>query len=150
MLLWRSVLSLFRFTLYDSRHYYGTNTRSYRLLLVSLLQPFNKLIVKCSIPKIKALGATNFQRLSLLLRETKLAIMAAIMAGLGRVLAEVGATMMVGGNIKGDTRILTTSMVMEVSKGNFDVAIALSFILINFSIYRTFLLTSLQQRKQSV
>ena len=70
------------------------------------------------------------------------------MAGLGRVLAEVGAAMMVGGNIKGDTRILTTSMVMEVSKGNFDVAIALSFILMTLAFIITFILTSLQQRKQ--
>lgn len=100
--------------------------------------------------QIKALGATNFQRFSLLLRETKLAIMAAIMAGLGRVLAEVGAAMMVGGNIKGDTRILTTSMVMEVSKGNFDVAIALSLILMTLAFIITFILTSLQQRKQRV
>ncbi len=100
--------------------------------------------------QIKALGATGFQRIGLLLRETKLAILAAIMAGLGRVLAEVGAAMMVGGNIKGDTRILTTSMVMEVSKGNFDVAIALSFILMSLAFMITFLLTILQQRKQRV
>lgn len=100
--------------------------------------------------QIKALGATKFQRISLLLSETKLAILAAIMAGLGRVLAEVGAAMMVGGNIKGDTRILTTSMVMEVSKGNFDVAIALSFILMTLAFIITFILTSLQQRKQRV
>ncbi|RXI96695.1 ABC transporter permease subunit [Anaerobacillus alkaliphilus] len=98
--------------------------------------------------QIRALGATGFQRIGLLLRETRLAIFAAIMAGLGRVLAEVGAAMMVGGNIKGDTRILTTSMVMEVSKGNFDVAIALSFILMTLAFMITFLLTSLQQRKQ--
>lgn len=98
--------------------------------------------------QIKALGATNLQRLSLLLRETKLAIFAAIMAGFGRVLAEVGAAMMVGGNLKGDTRILTTSMMMEVSKGNFDIAIALSFILMTLAFMITFILTSLQQRKQ--
>lgn len=100
--------------------------------------------------QIKALGATNLQRLGLLLRETKLAIFAAIMAGFGRVLAEVGAAMMVGGNLKGDTRILTTSMMMEVSKGNFDIAIALSFILMTLAFMITFILTSLQQRKQHV
>lgn len=100
--------------------------------------------------QIKALGATNIQRLGILLRETKLAIFAAIMAGFGRVLAEVGAAMMVGGNLKGDTRILTTSMVMEVSKGNFDIAIALSFILMTLAFMITFILTSLQQRKQRV
>lgn len=98
---------------------------------------------------IKALGATRFQQLRLLLIETRYAIMAAIMAGLGRVLAEVGAAMMVGGNVKGETRILTTSIVMEVSKGNFDIAIALSFILMTLAFIITFLLTSLQQRKQT-
>lgn len=100
--------------------------------------------------QIKALGATRMQRFVILLKETKLAIFAAIIAGLGRVLAEVGAAMMVGGNIRGDTRILTTSMVMEVSKGNFDVAIALSFILMTLAFMITFLLTTLQQRKQRV
>ncbi len=53
--------------------------------------------------QIKALGATKLQTLSILLKQTKIAIVAAIMAGFGRVIAEVGAAMMVGGNIKGDT-----------------------------------------------
>jgi tungstate transport system permease protein len=98
--------------------------------------------------QIKALGATKGQTVWLLLKETKIAIFAAIMAGLGRVLAEVGAAMMVGGNIQGETRILTTSIVMEVSKGNFDVAIALSFILMTMAFFITFCLTYLQQRKR--
>jgi tungstate transport system permease protein len=97
--------------------------------------------------QIKALGATNFQTLLILLRQTKIAIMAAIMAGFGRVIAEVGAAMMVGGNIQGDTRILTTSIVMEVSKGNFDIALALSFILLSVALMITAALTFLQQRK---
>lgn len=95
---------------------------------------------------IRALGATKLQQLMILLKEIRFAIMAAIMAGFGRVLAEVGAAMMVGGNVKGDTRILTTSIVMEVSKGNFDIAIALSFILMTLAFLITFILTSLQQR----
>lgn len=98
--------------------------------------------------QIKALGATKLQSLWLLLKEAKIAILAAVMAGFGRVIAEVGAAMMVGGNIKGDTRILTTTIVMEVSKGNFDVAIALSFILMTLAFMITFFLTSLQQRKR--
>ncbi|RDU37984.1 tungstate transporter permease [Neobacillus piezotolerans] len=98
--------------------------------------------------QINALGATKAQSLWLLLKEAKIAIFAAVMAGFGRVIAEVGAAMMVGGNIKGDTRILTTSIVMEVSKGNFDVAIALSFILMSLAFLITFILTSLQQRKR--
>ncbi|UII55477.1 ABC transporter permease [Cytobacillus spongiae] len=99
--------------------------------------------------QIKALGATKIQTCLLLLQQTKLAILAAIIAGFGRVMAEVGAAMMVGGNIRGETRILTTSIVMEVSKGNFDIALALSFILMTLAFIITFCLTSLQQRKRS-
>ncbi len=101
------------------------------------------------IMQIRSLGASRWQLFIVLIREARLAILAAIMAGLGRVLAEVGASMMVGGNIKGETRILTTAMVMEVSKGNFDVAIALSFILMGLAFLITFALTSMQQRKRS-
>jgi tungstate transport system permease protein len=97
--------------------------------------------------QIKALGATKIQTLLLLVKQTKIAIVAAIMAGFGRVIAEVGAAMMVGGNIKGDTRILTTSIVMEVSKGNFDVALAISFILLTVALFITASLTLLQQRR---
>ncbi|MBY0145769.1 ABC transporter permease [Neobacillus niacini] len=98
--------------------------------------------------QIKALGATKIQSIALLLKQTKIAIVAAIMAGFGRVIAEVGAAMMVGGNIQGDTRILTTSIVMEVSKGNFDVALAISFILLTVALLITAALTLLQQRKR--
>lgn len=98
--------------------------------------------------QIKALGATKLQSLKILLIETRVAILAAIIAGFGRVIAEVGAAMMVGGNIKGDTRILTTSIVMEVSKGNFDIAFALSFIIMTLAFIITFCLTFLQQRSR--
>lgn len=98
--------------------------------------------------QIKSLGVTRWQNLIILLKEVRLPILAAVMAGFGRVLAEVGASMMVGGNIKGETRILTTAMVMEVSKGNFDIAIALSFILMTLAFMITFSLTYLQQRKK--
>ncbi len=98
--------------------------------------------------QIKSLGATRLQTISLLIKETRIAILAAIIAGFGRVIAEVGAAMMVGGNIRGETRILTTSIVMEVSKGNFDVALALSFILMTVAFIITFLLTILQQRNR--
>lgn len=100
--------------------------------------------------QIKALGATKIQFFIILMKETKLAIFAAIIAGFGRVMAEVGAAMMVGGNIRGETRILTTSIVMEVSKGNFDVALALSFILMGIAFIITFTLTFLQQRKRRI
>ncbi|WP_102264254.1 ABC transporter permease [Mesobacillus jeotgali] len=102
------------------------------------------------ILQVKALGATKIQLYWILMKEVKLAILAAIIAGFGRVIAEVGAAMMVGGNISGETRILTTSIVMEVSKGNFDIALALSFILMTLAFIITFTLTYLQQRKRSL
>lgn len=102
------------------------------------------------ILQVKALGATRLQLYWILMKEVKLAILAAIIAGFGRVIAEVGAAMMVGGNISGETRILTTSIVMEVSKGNFDIALALSFILMTLAFIITFCLTYLQQRKRSL
>lgn len=98
--------------------------------------------------QIKALGATKLQMLKILLIETRVSILAAIIAGFGRVIAEVGAAMMVGGNLRGETRILTTSIVMEVSKGNFDIAFALSFIIMAIAFVITFLLTFLQQRSK--
>ncbi|WP_144554714.1 ABC transporter permease [Bacillus sp. X1(2014)] len=98
--------------------------------------------------QIKALGATKLQTLIILIKQLKIAILAAVMAGFGRVIAEVGAAMMVGGNIQGDTRILTTTIVMEVSKGNFDIALALSFILLSVALLITAALTYLQQRKR--
>lgn len=113
-------------------------------LTASALQQIdNKLIWQ-----MKALGANKLQTLIILLKETKIPILAAIIAGLGRIMAEVGAAMMVGGNILGETRILTTSIVMEVSKGNFNVAIALSFILMTIALLVTITLTFLQQRKR--
>lgn len=102
------------------------------------------------ILQVKAFGATRLQLYWILMKEVKLAILAAIIAGFGRVIAEVGAAMMVGGNISGETRILTTSIVMEVSKGNFDIALALSFILMTLAFIITFCLTYLQQRKRSL
>jgi len=98
--------------------------------------------------QIKALGATKIQTFMLLLKQTKIAIFTAIITGFGRVIAEVGAAMMVGGNIKGETRILTTTIMMEVSKGNFDLALALSFILLGLAFLITFMLTYLQQRNR--
>lgn len=98
--------------------------------------------------QILALGATRAQHLWLLLAEARLPLMAAVMAGFGGVVSEIGASMMVGGNIRGSTRVLTTATVMEVGRGNFDVAIALSFILLAASLGVNYLLTAIQQRKR--
>ena len=80
-----------------------------------------------------SLGATNWQSNWILVKEAKLGLLAAVMAGFGGVVSEIGASMMVGGNIKGQTRVLTTATVMEVGKGNYDLAIALSIILLLLS-----------------
>lgn len=96
--------------------------------------------------QIKALGATKLQYLWFLLKEARFSLLAAVIAGFGAVVSEVGASMMVGGNVKGLSRVLTTATVMEVSKGNFDVAIALSAILVLVSYLTTLWLTVLQQK----
>ena len=98
--------------------------------------------------QILALGATRLQMLWLLVREARLPLMAAIMAGFGGVISEVGASIMVGGNIKGYTRVLTTATVMETGRGNFDTAIALGIILLGLSFAVNYLLTIIQQRQR--
>jgi tungstate transport system permease protein len=97
-------------------------------------------------PQLLGLGASRWQLLWLLMREARLPLLAAIMAGFGGVISEVGASMMVGGNLLGQTRVLTTATVLETSKGNFDVAIALSLILLILVFGVNYLLTWVQQR----
>ncbi len=101
-------------------------------------------------PKLRlqllGLGASRGQLLWLLMREARLPLLAAAMAGFGGVISEVGASMMVGGNIQGQTRVLTTATVLETGKGNFDVAIALSLLLLALTFAVNYLLTWIQQR----
>jgi tungstate transport system permease protein len=94
------------------------------------------------------IGASKPQLLWLLCKEARLPLLAAVMAGFGGVISEVGASMMVGGNIRGQTRVLTTATVLETGKGNFDVAIALSVILLSLTFAINFFLTRIQQREQ--
>jgi len=98
--------------------------------------------------QILSLGATRSQMLFLLLREARLPLLAAVMAGFGGVISEVGASIMVGGNIKGYTRVLTTATVMQSGKGNFDTAIALGLILLTLCFGINYLLTVVQQRER--
>ena len=98
--------------------------------------------------QILALGANRWQMLWLLIREARLPLLAAVMAGFGAVISEVGASQMVGGNVMGQTRVLTTATVMESSKGNFDVAIALSIILLMLVYGVNLVLTYAQQRRR--
>jgi len=92
------------------------------------------------------LGASRVQTIWMLLREARLPMLAAVMAGFGGVISEVGASMMVGGNIRGSTRVLTTATVLETAKGNFDMAIALSAILLLITFLVNWALTWIQQR----
>lgn len=98
--------------------------------------------------QILALGASTTQAIYLLLKEIRLSVFAAIIAGFGSIISEVGAVMMVGGNIKGQTRVLTTAIVLETNKGNFDIAIALGLILLIMSFIVNLALTFIQQRKK--
>jgi tungstate transport system permease protein len=98
--------------------------------------------------QLLALGASRPQMVWALLREARLPMLAAVMAGFGGVISEVGASMMVGGNIKGSTRVLTTATVLETGKGNFDVAIALSVILLAITFLVNWALTAIQQRRR--
>ncbi len=98
--------------------------------------------------QILALGANRLQFLLLLLREARLGLLAAVIAGFGGVISEVGASIMVGGNIKGYTRVLTTAIALEVSKGSFELATALSIILLLLAFLITAVLTSIQQHRR--
>ncbi len=99
--------------------------------------------------QILALGAGRVRYLMLLVREARLPLLAGIMAGFGGALSEVGASIMVGGNIRGYTRVLTTATVMETGRGNFETAIALGLILLTVAFVINYGLTAIQQRIRS-
>lgn len=98
--------------------------------------------------QILALGASRGQMVWILIKEARLPLLAGVMAGFGGVISEVGASIMVGGNIKGYSRVLTTATVMETGRGNFDVAIALSLILMLLCFTINYILTLIQQRER--
>jgi len=98
--------------------------------------------------QILALGASRIQMVWILVKEARLPLLAAVMAGFGGVISEVGASIMVGGNIKGYSRVLTTATVMETGRGNFDIAIALSVILMLLAFGINAVLTRIQQRER--
>jgi tungstate transport system permease protein len=96
--------------------------------------------------QLMGIGASKLQTLWLLCKEARLPLLAAVMAGFGGVISEVGASMMVGGNIRGQTRVLTTATVLETGKGNFEIAIALGLILLTVCFLLNYFLTHVQQR----
>ncbi len=95
---------------------------------------------------LRSLGASPVRTLWLLSREARLGLLAAIMAGFGAIVSEVGASMTVGGNLRGSTRVLTTAIVTETSRGNLPVALALGIVLLLLAFLVNVGLTVLQQR----
>lgn len=93
----------------------------------------------------RGLGASPTRALWAHLREARLGILAAVIAGFGAVISEVGAATMVGGNIVGETRVLTTAIVLETRRGNFETALALGVILLGIVLTVNLLLTRVQQ-----
>ena len=100
------------------------------------------------LDQVVALGANRAQLLWVIVREARLGLLAALMAGFGAVISEVGASMMVGGNIAGETRVLTTATVLETSRGNIEVALALGLMLLIMAYVVNLIFTSVQQERR--
>ncbi|MGH2537527.1 MAG: ABC transporter permease [Candidatus Promineifilaceae bacterium] len=98
--------------------------------------------------QLLGLGASRWQMVWTLWREARLPLLAALMAAFGSVISEVGASMMVGGNLEGETRVLTTAIVLETGRGQFAQAIALSLILLLLAFLVNLGLTLIQQRSR--
>jgi len=111
-------------------------------LTISALSGVDKAIADTAI----SLGASGFQTAVITLREARFAVLAALIMGFGRAISEVGLALMVGGNIKGFTRILTTAISLETSKGDLELSIALGIILISIALIINIALNRIQQR----
>jgi len=97
--------------------------------------------------QIRALGATPRQSLWAILAEARVGVLVSVIAGFGSIISEVGAVMLVGGNIEHRTRVLTTAIVLETGKGNFDLALALGVILLTISFLINLLMLYLQGKQ---
>jgi tungstate transport system permease protein len=111
-------------------------------LTISAVQSVDPLIHR----QAQALGATRWQLAWTILLEARIGVLAAIVAAFGRIIAEVGAVMLVGGNIQTQTRVLTTAIVLETRKGNFALALALGFILMGLAFLLNFIMHYLERR----
>jgi tungstate transport system permease protein len=111
-------------------------------LTISALSGISKEIVDTAT----SLGASGFQAVWLVLREARYAVLAAVIMGFSRAISEVGCALMVGGNIKGATRVITTVISLETGKGNLELAIALGIILLFLALIINIVLNRLQQR----
>lgn len=98
--------------------------------------------------QILSLGASRLQFYWKLVQEARLSLVAALAAGFGSIISEVGAVMMVGGNIKGETRVMTTAIVLETRQGHFALAVTLGLILLSIAMGINYLFTWVQQRSK--
>jgi len=98
--------------------------------------------------QVRSLGASRWQTTWATLDEARAGVLAAIVAGFGGIISEVGAVMLVGGNIEGRTRVLTTAIVLETNKGNFALAMALGILLLSLAFLANFVILRLQGRAQ--
>jgi len=111
-------------------------------LTISALSGIDKAIPDTAL----SLGASRLQTASVVLREARFAVVAAVIMGFGRAISEVGVALMVGGNIKGFTRVITTAISLETSKGDLELSIALGIILIAIALLVNLILNYIQQR----
>ena len=111
-------------------------------LIISALSGVDKSIVDTA----RSLGASGFQTTLVILREARYAVLSAVIMGFGRALSEIGIAIMVGGNIKGFTRVITTAISLETSKGDLELSIALGIILIFIALVINIVLNRIQQR----
>jgi tungstate transport system permease protein len=96
--------------------------------------------------QVRALGASRLQESLAVFKEGRRGVMAAVIAGFGSVISEVGAVSMVGGNIQGSTRVMTTAIVFYVGRGEFGLAMAWGMVLLGIALVATAALTMVQQR----
>lgn len=101
-----------------------------------------------ALMQARSLGASRTRAVLTVLREARLGIGAAVVAGFGAVISEVGAVMLVGGNIAGETRVMTTAIVLETRRGNFATAMALGLLLLGIAFTVNVLITRAQQGRQ--
>jgi len=111
-------------------------------LTISALNSVDRTILDTA----RSLGASGLQMAVLVIKEARFAVMAAVIMGFGRAISEVGISLMIGGNIRGFTRVITTAISLETSKGELELSIALGIILIFIALMVNFVLNRIQQR----
>ncbi|QEM69548.1 ABC transporter permease subunit [Geobacter sp. FeAm09] len=120
------------------------------LLAVPIVANYTVSVIQGADPRIMptalTLGASPLQAVFQLMRQVRFGIIAALIAGFGRIIAEVGVAMMLGGNIRGYTRTMTTAIALETSKGEFAFGLALGMILMTVALVINLFLNTLQQR----